>query len=48
MSCKIQEPLKQWERKQKENKGFFLLVLVTGNPALSEGTTTTECRGTGL
>lgn len=41
MSCRIQDPLKQWERKQKENKGFFLLAVVTGSPALAEGTTTT-------
>lgn len=47
MSCRIQDPLKQWERKQEEYKGGFLLALVTGSPALSEGTTT-KCRGTGL
>lgn len=40
MPCRIQDPLKRWERKQKENKGFFLLAHVTGRAALSEGTTT--------
>lgn len=31
MSCRIQDPLKQWERKQKGNKGLFLPALVTGS-----------------
>lgn len=48
MSCRFQGPLKQWEGKQKENKVFFLLALVTGSPVLSEGATTTEHRGAGL
>lgn len=42
-----QDALERWERKQKGNKGFFLLGFATGSPVLSEGAAATELRGSG-